>query len=205
MSPANAKETKLAEVGIGKNGDGREIFTLENGLRVRLRAVPAFLVDRVQAQIKIPDPPIFIEEETGREISNPTDPDYLRQVDEAQTRKIAVSMLSAVIFGVELIDDEGNPKDAPSAEEDNWESMLAYMGVDWREALLEQVPLPPNTDLNFARNACYLLYTQIGNDDISYIVSKTLGGGMAYAEAVDTFPGRTTRSTNRPIRPKRGK
>lgn len=188
-----------------KNGTGKEEFyTLENGTTILLKTVPAFLIQKVQAKIKMPEPPVFIEEETGREIVNTTDPDYIRDVQAAEGQQIAVSMLAAVLFGTQLVDEEGNPIDAPSAEEDDWEAKLAYIGIDWRESLFEEIPLPPNTDLRFARNACYLLYYQMSNNDIAYVAGKALGG-EAYTEAVNSFPSGETRNTNRQVRTKRRK
>jgi hypothetical protein len=181
-----------------------EIITLKSGTRIRIKPVPAFTVERIQTLVKMPEPPIFYDEESGRDIVNPTDPQYLAAVQEAETRRIAVSMLAAVIFGTELVDAKGNKIHAPTPEEDDWEAKLSYMGIDWREKLIEDVPMPPGANLDFARDACYLLYTQMENDEIQIIASKTLGG-EAYATAVDTFQGTETRGSTRPVRPKRSK
>ena len=179
-------------------------YTLQTGARVRLQAVPAFLIERVQSRVPEPEVPIFILDD-GRESPNPTDPDYINARNEAQTQKIAASVLAAVIFGVELVDEDGNKLEAPSAEEDNWEIKLLYLGVDWKEQLTVDVPMPPNADLSFARTACYLLYTQMSTQDIQHIAAATMGGGEAYAEAVNTFPGTPSRNTNPRVRTKRGK
>ncbi len=182
-----------------------EIYTLHTGRKVRLSPVPAFAVERIQALIKIPEPPVWHDEESGRDIVNPTDPNYITAVQDAETRRIAVSMLAAVVFGVDLVDDDGNVVEAPYPPEDNWEAKLAYLGIDWREKLVEDIPLPPNSSIEFARTACYLLYTQMDNSEIQYIAGRTLGGGEAYVTAVDTFPGDEARGKDRPVRAKRVK
>lgn len=177
-------------------------YEFGSGLRVRLKAVPAFLIDRVQSQIKMPEPPMF-ETDDGRTVPNPTDPDYIQATQQAQTRQIGASVLAAVIFGVELVNEAGERIHAPSPEEDDWEAKLAYLGVDWREQLSDDMPMPEGTDLSFARDACYLLYTQMAEDDIRYIAAKTIGGGEEYSAAVDTFQGSETRRPAASARAKR--
>lgn len=179
-------------------------YELQTGVRVRLRAVPAFLIDRVQSQVPMPEPPIVTLDD-GRNVANPTDPDYITAVQEAQTRQIATSVLAAVVFGVMIVDEDGNQIHAPQPEEDDWEAKLAYLGVDWREQLHKDLPMPEGTDTSFARDACYLLYTQMGEQDIQRVAAVTMGGGEAYNEAVNTFPGAATRNAPTPIRPKRRK
>lgn len=177
-------------------------YEFDSGLRVRLKAVPAFLIERVQSQIKMPEPPMF-ETDDGRMVPNPTDPDYILATQQAQTRQIGASILAAVVFGVELVDEAGQKVHAPSAEEDDWEAKLAYLGVDWREQLSADMPMPEGTDLSFARDACYLLYTQMAEEDIRYIASRTMGGGEEYSAAVETFPGTEARRPASSVRSKR--
>lgn len=179
-------------------------YELQTGVRVRLKAVPAFLIDRVQSQVPMPEPPMFVTDD-GRHVPNPTDPDYITAVQQAQTRQIATSVLAAVIFGVELVNENGEKIQAPPPEEDDWEAKLTYLGIDWREQLSADLPMPEGTDLSFARTACYLLYTQMSTDDTQYIASVTMGSGEAYNQAVNTFQGAETRRTNPSARTKRRK
>jgi hypothetical protein len=181
-----------------------KLYQLSKGAYVRLSSVPAFMIERVQSRIPIPDVPIFVDED-GREIPNPTDPDYIRARDEAEVRKIATSILAAVIFGAELVDENGNKIHAPGPEEENWEAKLAYVGIDWKEQFDDDIPLPPDVDLAFARDACYMLYIQMSPEDIQHVASATMGGGEAYATAVNTFPGNAPRNPNLPARAKRRK
>lgn len=185
------------------NNNNNNTYQLESGITLRFKSLPAFVVERAISQIPVPEPPIFIAEEDGRELRNPTDPDYLQALQEVEMRKTSVSMMAALIFGAEMIDDDGNVIHAPSQEEDPWEVKLLYLGIDWRKSMRAELSLPEGADMTFARDGSYLLYTQLGPADLQVVAAKTLGGGEAYTEAVDTFQGGAPRRSNRAVRPKR--
>lgn len=107
---------------VKRVGRGAE-FTLSNGIILRIKSVPPFLVQAVQNEFRTPTPPKVMIEEKGREEENPNDPAYLRlleELDEQQSLAINDLFLAA---GTEVI---SVPDGYFMPEEDDWISVVEF-------------------------------------------------------------------------------
>lgn len=71
---------------VKRVGRGAE-FELSNGIILKIKSVPPFLVQAVQQEFKTPRPPKVYIEEKGREEENPNDPEYLRTLQELEEKQ----------------------------------------------------------------------------------------------------------------------
>ena len=131
----------------------QEGTVLSTGVRVRLHSVSASLIDEVRSRIKDPDVPIFHDEEKGREMPNPADPVYLRQLGEAEDKRNKATTDAMVMFGVELLD--GLPKD------DKWIHQLKFLGIE--------VDSSDSLAMEFA----YKKYKAVGTPDLPLLYSAS--------------------------------
>lgn len=180
----------------------KEYFNLERGHRVSVTPVPAFLLERAQSRIPYPRIPMFIDEE-GNEWENPGDPDYVAERQAVEARRISAAMMAAIVYGVELVDEEGQTVPPP---DDGWERKLGFLGIDWRKPIDEASDvLGTDSDMEFARAASYLLYWCMTQTDIQNLMAHMSVGGEATATAEAAFPGGKTRNANRRVPAKHGK
>lgn len=107
---------------VRRVGRGAE-FELSNGIVLRIKSVPPFLVQAVQNEFKAPKPPKVMIEEKGREEENPNDPEYLRQLEELdEQQQLAINDLF-LAWGTEVI---SVPTDHYMPEDDEWISMVEF-------------------------------------------------------------------------------
>lgn len=104
---------------LAGRGDEEIISTTSGGIRVRLVPVSATLIDEVVSRVKDPDVPMWMNPDKNREEPNPSDPNYLKELAEADRKRGVAAMDAMVMFGVELID--GVPEDK------KWLSKLRLM------------------------------------------------------------------------------
>lgn len=96
-----------------------DTFTLDCGVRVRLRPIPAAVIDEVTSRIPQPDIPKWYNEEYKREESNPSDPGYIKALEEYDRKRGSAMIDACVMFGLDLVD--GLPAD------DKWLDRLKFM------------------------------------------------------------------------------
>lgn len=107
---------------VHKVGRGAE-FELSNGVILKIKSVPPFLVQAVQNEFKTPTPPKVFIEEKGREEENPNDPEYLRllvELEEQQTLAVNDLFLAA---GTEFI---SAPEGYYGPEDDDWIAVVEF-------------------------------------------------------------------------------
>ena len=98
---------------------------LASGYWVRIRPVSAHLIDGAQAQIETPKPPVVFIEDKGRSEENPSDPDYLHALERVDIERSLAATDAMILFGVDLIDEDGNPADVPPDSE--WLDKLRFL------------------------------------------------------------------------------
>lgn len=81
-----------------------DVITLDNGVRVKVHAVPAALIDDVTRNIPTPDVPVWHNAEMERDEPNPNDPAYQKALAEADRLRATAMIDACVIFGIELLD-----------------------------------------------------------------------------------------------------
>lgn len=119
--------------------------TLSTGYRVKLTGVPAGLIQTAQARVKNPPVPMWYNAAADREEPNPSHPDYIAALQEAEERRSSVALDIMAMFGFELPEnwDDGvwlkklkllqmqNPGEIPLDEYD-------LEDADWREFLFRR-------------------------------------------------------------------
>lgn len=107
---------------IGKKG---RYATLEltNGIVLRLKSIPPFLIQAVNQEFKTPSPPKVFIEEKGREEENPNDPNYLKLLDDlASEQQLAYNNL-ILGTGTEV---DSIPEDYFPPESDEWIEQVEF-------------------------------------------------------------------------------
>jgi hypothetical protein len=166
-----AKQARVAE------GDDGGFKLLSTGVRARIVPVGATLVDEVVAGVKAPRVPLFMNEEKGREEENPLDPEYLRQVTEADRRRSQAALDAMIMFGVEL---EAMPAN------DNWLKQLQFLEKRGHLSL-ESFDLTDPLDREFL----YKRYVAVGTKDLMEIGRKAGLGAADVEQAAATFQGKS--------------
>ena len=88
------------------------------GVRARLIPVPEGILEDAERRIEDPPVPIIKDDEQGTEYENPSDPQYLRELGEADAKRGIAAIEAMCLFGVQLFD--GLPED------DTWRKKLAF-------------------------------------------------------------------------------
>lgn len=185
MSKTDDKDKKSPALEVAKEQEDEQdgSTVLSTGVRARLMPVAASLISEVASRVKDPDVPMDYIEEKERSEPNPDNPEYLRQLDEARTKRGKVSIETMVMFGVELID--GIPED------DTWLKRLRFSekrgGVD-----LSGYDLEDPMELEFI----YKLYIAVGSTDIVEIAKMSGINPEEVAQAAESFQGSKVRDTD---------
>lgn len=98
-------------------------FTSKNGIIFKIKKVPNMLIADANRKIVFPRVPTVFIEDKGREEENPNDPDYMRDLREAQTRQGMMGVNTYISFGTEV-------KHIP-------EGMVDYLSQEWSEDIEE--------------------------------------------------------------------
>lgn len=88
-------------------------------VEIELRPVAAALIEEVNARIKDPKVPMYHDEDAGKDLPNPADPDYLEAVADARNRRGRAALDALIMFGIEL--KSGMPDD------DEWLQKLRFL------------------------------------------------------------------------------
>jgi len=164
----NTKSSAAVETAkmLNLRSEGPAEITLSTGDKAILKPVTASLIDAVTSRIEDPKPPMWYNESKGTEEPNPSHPDYLQAIDDANRRRGIAAMDAMVMFGVELVD--GLP------ESEKWLDTLKYM--EKRGMLsLEGYDLKDPLDLEF-------LYKRFVAVDTNIIAKVSELSGISSAE-----------------------
>lgn len=104
---------KSPVVAVAKEVDAREIknneIVLSDGRIGRVHSVASSLIEEVNSRLVDPLPPMFMNNEKGREEPNDVDPGYLKQLEDMKRKRGKASLDAIIMFGLELVD--GVPED----------------------------------------------------------------------------------------------
>lgn len=152
------------------------IHTLSTGIRVRIVPVAAHLIDEAMFEIK--DPMVPRQDiGKGREEPNPLDPQYKRDLAEAEHARGVAASDTLILMGVQLAD--GMPED------DEWLKGLKFLARLGHFKALEGFDLKDPLDKEFV----FKKYYAISARDIQYVGNAS---GMSKEEvdlAVRGFQG----------------
>lgn len=107
-----------------KDGAREKIFQTSTGYWIKVSPVSATLIDKVQAKIVDPEPPLFYIAEKDKYEPNPNDPKYLKDLQRADVDRVMAALDAIIMLGVELCDEHGNFVDVP---EGNWIKKLRLL------------------------------------------------------------------------------
>ena len=177
-----------------KVSEGR-VRKLFNGDYVKVRGISPALIDRIQAQIAEPKAPVVLAA-SGEEIVNYNDPVYQEELKEVENKRSVAALNAIILFGLELVDADGNPVEAPADRK--WERSLKRMGVDWREYMYDVMHVDEfedEEDEAQARHDAYMLLTAFSGhqDDLDLVRSISGADAAAQAVAERQFQGDETR------------
>jgi hypothetical protein len=157
-----------------KDGDGHIVIL--KGIRVRLSPVAATLIDEVTSRIKDPDVPIWHDPDKDRDMPNPLDPQYVKDVSEASRLRGVAAMDAMCMFGAELLD--GMPED------DTWLKKLRYMAKRGM-VNLDNYDLDDELDQEFL----YKRFILVDNETLMAIGKMSTLQTDEVAKAEESFPG----------------
>ena len=97
----NTKSSPAVETAkvLNLRSEGPAEITLSTGDKAILKPVTASLIDAVTSRIEDPKPPMWHNESKGIDEPNPSHPDYLAAVDDANRRRGIAAMDAMVMFG----------------------------------------------------------------------------------------------------------
>ena len=172
-----AKDSNPA-VETAKNVEGRtkeHFITLATGDKVRLLPVSASLIDEVTSRVKEPEVPMWDNPDKGRPEPNPSDPNYLAELEDASRKRGVAGMDAMIMFGVDLVD--GLPDD------DMWFKKLRLM--ERKGALdLSSYDLDDEIDKEFL----YKRYIAVDVDTLGEIAKISGISSEDVATAEKSFP-----------------
>lgn len=145
------------------------IHTLSTGIRVRFRGVSGSLIDEVRSRIEFPEVPRIFDEDKQRELENPNDPVYLREVERTETRRNLAATDAMILFGVELVD--------PVPEDDDWVKRLKFVNIEF------------DADDALTREFAYKKYVAFGVSDIQKLLAASMVSQEGIKQAEASFPG----------------
>lgn len=174
--------------------EGR-VATFPNGLRLKLhpnRMSKQLIIDAA-SDVLDPVVPMYFSADLGRDEPNPNDPEYLRELEDAQNRRAWASIKAALVLGTSI---EELPPDTEGPEEVDWEMVRAL-----RKWSVQQVPSDP-----YSRYEAWLRYFGLlgaGNELVEFVHLVRwlfVAAGMtaeAAAQIVATFRDAEGRGSNR--------
>jgi hypothetical protein len=168
MSETKAAVVQVAKEKSGQGGDNE--IVLKTGHKVILRPVAASLIDQVSSRIPDPDPPMWHNEEKGRDEPNPADPAYQKGLAAAAHQRGTAAMDAMIMFGIDLVD--GVPEDT------TWITKLKLLGIE--------IDNPDDlVELEFM----FKRYIVVSPEDIRMITEVSGLSEEAIQAAEESFPG----------------
>lgn len=159
-----------------KSEKDETIVELAVGGRAKLLPVSATLLEEVNRSIVMPEPPMQYNEDKGRDQLNPTDPEYIKAVSEANRKRGVAGMDVMIMFGVDLLD--GVPED------DGWVKNLRYL-----EKLGNLDLSNYDLDDDFDREFLYKRYIAVPVTLVDKITKLSGIDSEEVEEAEESFPG----------------
>lgn len=181
MAKAN-NSTNAAIVTIAKDhaANAGDVIKLSTGILARVLPVSPNLVDEAMASVE--DPPIpVVKKEDGTEYENPDHPAYERALAKANKQREQAAMDALVMFGVTLVDADGNEIGAP--EDNEWVEKLQFLA---RRGRLDLAGIDFTNELD--RDFMYKRHVAIAAMDIMAITKRSGLREEDVQRALNSFP-----------------
>lgn len=116
-----------AAVAAASVGTDLDTCTLASGVVLKVKKVSPLLLRRAVQKVTKPVIPVFHDEDRGRDIENPNDPDYLAALAEYESSQGYASLDMMILMGTELI---SVPEGMDRPEDTDWVELLRVGGID---------------------------------------------------------------------------
>lgn len=155
-----------------------DTITLSSGVVLRGRKANPVMLIEVMASDPRPKPPLYFDNTMGREMENPSDPDYLERLKAWQMDSTNKTTDAMIILGTELV---SAPKKLGTPESDGW----------LKDYALFHLPMAPDS-----QNWRYLAWVKFKAcqdekdlEAIMKVVGRLSGVTESAVKSAETFPG----------------
>lgn len=186
------EQENVAIIEIAKNHNGSRgenvPIVLSTGVLALVIPVSASLLDEAMSSVPIPKVPIF-KREDNLEVENPDHPEYKAALERAETDRNMRSIDAMIMFGVILVDEDGNPTGAPA--DDEWLKKLRFME---KRGMVNLGEVDFGDEME--REFIYKKYIAVGAPDIFTITRKVGISEEDVQNALDSFRNQQERRAN---------
>ena len=160
-------------------------LTLSNGIVLKVKPVPLFLVQSAVTKLEKPRVPIVDIAEKGRKEPNPDDPAYLEALERYEALTIEAALDIGLVAGIEVV---SIPEGVYGENDDGWLAPLEFLGME--------VDQRPN-----GRRLSWLRYYAIASADdlanVSVVILRNLGlSEEEVGKAAESLPSGTVRGAD---------
>lgn len=174
-----------------KELDADKIATLSTGVRVIIGGVSQFVLQEMAMTLDNVKPPRFVDPETGREVENLNDPDYIEAVNLANIQK-GLRVLDAMLVSVTLVD--GLPADDGWVDDLRFQEKLGLINLDKLDL-----------DRPIEKKYAYLKYVAFkSKEDMELIQMRARKVEEAAEKSDAIFPADEARTTDNGRAPEEG-
>lgn len=138
--------------------DKPDEFTARNGLVLKLKKVNRLVVVEAGRKIPMPAVPRFFNEDKGREEENPSHPDYIEAVREANYNRGMMAVSVYLTLGTEI---KSLPKELELPESLEWSQTMEELGI----------PIPGASK---PRYVAWLKYYALDDDELTELTNKSM-------------------------------
>ena len=162
------------------------VVTLSNGIRLRLKPVPPFLVRQAAMKLERPRVP-KMDIGKGREEDNPDNPSYQEALAEFENRSTdaAVNVMLAAGTEVEFV-----PKGIAEPDSDDWLPLMAVLEIEI------------DLDRPIARYLAWMRYVALATAADVTVITSAMSKGIGLTEedvaaTAESFRNRAVRRANK--------
>lgn len=149
------------------------LVTLSNGIVLKTERVPNMIFMDVTRRFKAPKIPVIFNDDVGRHMENPSDPEYAEKNIEYQAQVSSAIIDTMILLGTKFA---SAPKGMDSPSDTGWANKIALLGFDPGD----------NDDLRYLMWVKY--YAASEDTDITRII-EAVGrlSGVAEADVADAI------------------
>lgn len=168
-----------------------KIKVLSTGIRVIIPGISQFELQEMALEVETIKPPRFVDPETGREVENFNDPDYIERRTHENLKR-GLRIMDSMLVGVILVD--GMPED------NDWIDILKFkekLGTIKLDGL--------DLDIKIEREYAYKKYVAfVDKDDLEILQGKVKAVEEAAKQADEIFQGDEARTADNGSTPEEG-
>lgn len=158
-----------------------------SGVVLRLKKVNVLRINAINDRFRYPEVPKLFDENKGRELRNPDDPNYKAACAEVDEQRMMAILDAIAVLGTEIV---SVPEGVPALADNTWVEELQFL----------QIPVDPDSPL--ARYMAWIKYVAIKDQEDLMTIGREFGLVMGNSEVMvadsiaTNFPDQATRTTN---------